>query len=218
MVSTRFQNAWRSASGGSWGAAGSAVTMRGWVRAHTSEGGGVAEVGDAVASVVILTSLNMIGVTEYNYGVDYGTLAADAWCFVSLCLSGTTATMRYSTDGATITDTLSVALSLTTWTASVAKLGITDGTVIGDAQFHHWRVASEVTETDETFLAAISDSSADGEWAYWQLEDASLADSSGNSRPLTGSGGTLSAGSSSAPIPTPTPTETYNAVMMGSCY
>lgn len=213
MTSTRFQNAPRSAGGGSWGSASDAVTLRGWFNANTASYDGIAAVGAHIASVQL--SGSSIWIENDSWDTDIGTFAQDSWYFFSLSLSGSTATLRYSADQETIADTLSV--SIGTWSATTISVGTNAaGDNAADVQLHHWRALSGVTETDETFLAAISDSAADGEWAYWQLEDAALTDSSGNSRPLTGSGGTISVGSSSAPIPTKT--EEYNAIMMGSCF
>jgi len=215
MVSTRFQNAERTGPAGIGASASTGFTICGWVNWHTAVYAPVVSLfpasGYPVAQLISIG--NRVFLSDWSSGFD---ASDDTWYFFVVTISSNTATFRLSTDGETLGSGVTFAMG-SGWALDHVSLGgyESDGDFLADGQLHHVRAFAD-TLTDEEILAELTSTSATGSpWAAWELEDASLQDATANDRDLTGSGGTISVGTSSAPVIEKTD---YNAIMMGSCF
>lgn len=131
---------------------------------------------------------------------DAGYTDLTGWVFVVVTITGDTATIRISTDGETLTSGADTHPMDSGWAIDHVRFGGDGESYVLDGQYHHWRVFAS-TLNDTAILAELTSTDPAGSpWAAWELEDASLQDATANDRDLTGSGGTLSAGATSAPV------------------
>lgn len=216
MASTRFQDAARQSPADDPGwSASTGLTIVGWINPHTADYSPFVTFrnGSGTALRLIIANTNRIYLHAYEIGC---AISADTWLFFSVTISSNTATLKISTDYETLSTGYTYSMS-GGWSITYYQIGgePSNGDYLTDGQIHHVR-AFESALSDEELIAELTSTTAAGSpWAAWELNDASLEDATVNDRDLTGSGGTISIGASSAPV---IEKADYNAVMIGLCF
>lgn len=214
MVSTHFQDSERRSPSGIGASAATGFTLCGWVNWHTT----VYQVlfwlhNAAFDGWIEVTSTRTSDPVQDIIGFAVSGCEIEAepntWVFFAATISGDTASLRISTDGATLSDAVNGPID-TGWNIDSISVGGRDSwELFAHGEFHHARVWANTLTEAEILAELTSTAPAGSPWAAWELENTNINDYSGNDRHLTRTSGTLTVGSLSPPQPN-------NAATIGS--
>ena len=209
MASTHFDSAPRSNASLSCDIVATGCTICGWcaydavslwqaiLQAETSGGSGVVfETDDSNTELGVYVENDSWGFTGSGFVPSDGV-----WFFWALIFEAGTVKIRISSDYSTITHSVTASNYDATGTISAVTMASDEFAEHMVGQLHHVRVFAGALSDAQLLAEMASNSAVLPAHAAWELNDASLADSSGNGRNLSGTGGTVSVGSSSAPVP-----------------